>query len=92
MNQDDFLQSKASNFRTFVLSHNPDSEVINQIKGFSPNLLNITLRTVFLPLVKSQGIESMADELMTHLKPTIPSGEVRSKIIAYLSMFQEVLT
>lgn len=86
-----FLLEKAENFRTFVLGQSPDIEVTEQINGFKKDLLFPTLTGVLLPAVQSKGIDSLVDELMSHLKPTDPVA-VRAKIKRYFECFYETLT
>jgi hypothetical protein len=86
-----FLEEKAENFRVFLLGQNPDSTLLESIQGFEKSNLTNTLYTVFLPGVALKGIESLTDELMTHLTPT-DAVAVRTKVSRYLTCFHEVLT
>jgi len=85
-----FLLEKAENFRTFVLGQSPDAEVTQQIKGFQKDLLFPTLIGVLLPALKAKGVDSLVDELMSHLTPTEPVA-VRAKIKRYFECFYETL-
>jgi hypothetical protein len=86
-----FLKEKAENFRAFVLGQNPDADLSAQIETFQPDLLLITLTTVLLPAIGTQGIDGVVDEVMTHLAPQDISA-VRAKIERYITCFFEVLT
>ena len=86
-----FLREKAENFRAFVLGQNPDADLIVQIKTFQPDMLFITLTTVLLPAISTQGIDGVVKEIMTHLSPEDPDA-VKVKIERYIKCFYEVLT
>jgi len=86
-----FLHEKAENFRTFVLGQSPDAELTAQIDGFKKETLLPTLTGVLLPMIQARGIDSLADELMTHLQPSDPAA-VRAKVARYLDCFYSVLT
>ena len=86
-----FLREKAENFRAFVLGQNPDADLIVQIKTFKPDMLFITLTTVLLPAISTQGINGVVKEIMTHLSPEDPDA-VSAKIERYIKCFYEVLT
>lgn len=85
-----FLQSKAENFRAFVLGQHPDAELAAQIDTFRPEMLLPTLTTVLLPAIAVKGIEGVVDDLMAHLTPSDP-GAVRGKLVRYVTCFYEVL-
>ena len=86
-----FLESKAANFKKFVLGFSPDEEVKTYINSFRPELLVQTITTVLLPIVQMGQVDSSVDELAKHL--TVPASEldaVKTKLKAYLMMFHDV--
>jgi hypothetical protein len=91
--KEEFLQQKASNFKTFIGKYSPDQEVKDYIDKFRPETLMMTLMTVVLPIITAGATEKAIAELITHL--TIPVGEkeaVEAKVKAYFEMFAEVIT
>jgi hypothetical protein len=86
-----FLLEKAENFRAFVLGQSPDAEVVQQLTGFQKELLFPTLTGMLLPAIQAKGIDSLVDELMSHLSPTDPVA-VRAKVRRYFDCFYETLT
>lgn len=87
-----FLESKATNFKKYVESFNPDETVKTYIESFRPELLSQTITTVVVPIVELGQIEFSVDELLGHL--TLPEGsrpEVKKRLTAYIQMFYDVL-
>jgi len=88
----EFLESKALNFKKYIESFNPDSEVKSYIDTFKPELLAQTITTVIVPIVQLGQIEYTIDELMTHLTvPESNKSDVKKKLMSYLQMFNDVL-
>jgi len=85
-----FLQSKAENFRAFVLGQNPDAELAAHIDTFRPEMLLPTLTTVLLPAIGLKGVHGVVDEIMAHLEP-VDKAAVRDKLVRYITCFYEVL-
>ena len=86
-----YLKDKVANFRIFILNHNPDDIVLEQLKAYEPDTVIATIATVVLPMIALRGIPSVALELFSHLRP--PKGQDRidviHKIERYLHCFQE---
>ena len=84
----EFLHEKADNFRSFILGQGPDAEVVQQINGFSRDMLLPTLTgLVASGLLQS---DSLVNDLMAHLTPDDPVF-VRAKIKRYFECFYDCL-
>lgn len=83
-----FLIQKAQNFKKYVESFNPDSEIQAYIASFNEENLSSTIMTVVCPIIASGQLDSAAEQLVSHL--TI-SGCDKEKIKAYMKMFNDVL-
>lgn len=86
-----FLREKAENFRAFLLGQHPDADLTARIEGFRDDMLLPTLTTVLLPAIAVRGVEGVAIEMMTHLKPE-DASTVKAKLERYITLFYEVLT
>ena len=87
----EFLKQKAQNFRTLLLSYEPDAEVQNMLSGFNEMMLMPTIHTVLLPLKASGKLEATVAQVMTKLKvPDAEKATVQSKILRYFELFIEV--
>ena len=85
-----FLKEKAENFRAFILGQHPDAVLNAQIEAFRPEMLLPTLTTILLPAIALKGIDSVAEEMLTHLTPAEPEA-VKGKLVRYITCFYEVL-
>lgn len=87
-----FLESKSVNFIKYLESWQPDDEVKGYINSFQPSLLTHTIQTIIVPIVQLQQLDFTVDELTSHLTiPDSQKGEVKTKLKAYLQMFNDVL-
>jgi len=92
LNKVDFLKAKATNFKAFLESFNPDAEVKAYIANFKPETLIDTITTIVIPIVQLKQIDNSIDELMKHLEvPETQTETVKTKLRAYLQMFNDVL-
>jgi hypothetical protein len=88
----EFLEAKASNFKKYIESFSPDTEVKEYMDNFNPATLVETISSTIVPLAQLKQLDSSADELMKHLNIPEPSKpDVKKKIVAYLQMFNDVL-
>jgi hypothetical protein len=89
----DFLLSKARNFRDFITKYEPDEAVTKYIATFNESTLYATLFAVVVPIVHSKTTGSAVADLMKKLKvPESEKADVASKIQRYLEMFAAVIT
>ena len=87
-----FLEGKAQNFKKYIESLNPSAEAKTYIDSFQPELLVHTITTVIVPMVKLGQVETMVDELCTHLSvPDTNLPATKKKLQAYIQIFNDVL-
>lgn len=89
----EFLVSKAHNFRKYVAQFKPKPEIQAYIDKFDEAMLIPTLVTLVLPVVKSGTTGDAVNDFMKKLDvPDDQKAEVKQKIVRYLEMFAQVLT
>jgi len=93
LTKQEFLVSKAHNFRKYVAQFKPKPEIQAYIDKFDEAMLIPTLVTLVLPVVKSGTTGDAVDDFMKKLEvPEAQKADVKQKIVRYLEMFAQVLT
>ena len=93
LTKQEFLVSKAHNFRKYVAQFKPKPEIQAYIDKFDEAMLIPTLVTLVLPVVKSGTTGDAVNDFMKKLDvPDDQKAEVKQKIVRYLEMFAHVLT
>ena len=93
MSKIDFLKAKANNFKVYIVSLQPDPEVILWLSTFSETMLVPTIVTMLLPIKKEGKIGETVATILPKLGAVTEEneGEVSDKIIRYLHMFCEMV-
>jgi hypothetical protein len=92
VSKQDFLESKAVNFKKFLFEYEPSDKIKEFIDSFQAEQLIPTILTRVVPLVSAGAQEATADQLLAELTvPEAKVGEVRAKLIAYFNMFSKVV-
>lgn len=92
VSKQEFLESKATNFKAYLERYNPSDKVRDYITHFSSDQLIPTIATKIIPLKAVNGIEASAAQLLQELQ--VDEGDkdaVKNKIIAYMNMFASVV-
>ena len=90
-NKQEFLASKARNFRDFISKYEPADEIVTYMKSFRDEMLMATLLGVVVPIVQTKTTASAVADLMKKLKvPESETSDVRAKIERYMEMFASV--
>ena len=93
LTKQEFLVSKAHNFRKYVAQFKPKPEIQAYIDKFDEAMLIPTLVALVLPVVKSGTTGDAVDDFMKKLEvPEDQKADVKQKIVRYLEMFAQVLT
>ena len=88
----DFLVTKAQNFRKFINQYEPSTTVKEYMEGFSEDQLIPTIASKIMPLVSLGVVDESAQKLLDELQvPEDKKSEVKAKITAYINMFATVL-
>jgi hypothetical protein len=88
----DFLETKATNFKNYITGFIPSAKVLDFISKFEKDQLIPTIATNLIPIVTSKMTLVASNDLMKELQvPDEKKEEVQKKICAYLEMFVEVL-
>lgn len=92
LNKQEFLESKAKNFKKYLFEFDPSDKVKDYLDKFKEEDLIPTIATTLLPVFSTSNQELMASKLMEELKvPEQRVSEVTLKIVAYINMFCNVL-
>ena len=92
VSKQDFLESKAVNFKKFLFEYEPSDKIKEFIDSFQADSLIPTILTRVVPLVSAGAQEATADQLLEELiVPEEKKEEVRAKIVAYLNMFSKIV-
>jgi hypothetical protein len=87
----EFLIQKGKNFKAYILSFNPDAEVLKYMEQFNETNIRTSIMTLLVP-VKTLGTqEILINDLLSKL--TISETElptVKEKLKRYIDMFIEV--
>jgi hypothetical protein len=92
LNKQEFLESKAKNFKKYIFEFEPSDNVKDYLDKFKEEDLISTIATTLLPVFSTSNQELLASKLMEELKvPDQRVSEVTQKIVAYINMFCNVL-
>jgi uracil phosphoribosyltransferase len=87
----EFLIEKGKNFKKYILTYRPNSEVVEYMHQFDEKNIMSSILTLLVPM-KATGSSDMAiNELISKL--TVPTDEipaVKEKIGKYFDMFVDV--
>jgi hypothetical protein len=88
----EFLVTKAQNFKKYIDQFDPSTNVKEYMDGFSEDQLIPTIASKILPLVSLGVVDESAQKLLDELQvPEDKKNEVKAKIMAYINMFASVL-
>jgi hypothetical protein len=88
----DFLVSKAENFKKYIYQFEPSTLVKDFVAEFSEDQLIPTIASKIIPLVSLGLVDETAQKLLAELRvPEDKKEEVQKKIGAYINMFATVL-
>lgn len=87
-----FLITKAKNFRSYIDQFEPSADVKAYADSFKEENLIPTLIAVVVPIVKAGAVQSAVSDLLKQLNvPVDKKAEVSAKLVRYMEMFAEVV-
>lgn len=90
--KNEFLLSKAKNFRAYISDFSPAPEIQQYLEKFDESYLVPTILTVVVPIVEANKTEGAVEDLMKKLSvPDDKKQEVKTKLIRYLDMFATIV-
>jgi hypothetical protein len=88
----EFLIEKGKNFKKYLLTFNPNSEVLEYMEKFDEKNIMTSILTLLVPLKATGTSETAINELLSKLVvPTHQVSEVKEKISRYFDMFVDVV-
>jgi len=87
-----FIVQKAQNFRKWIQSFNPPSEIQDYVDAFDDSMILATIHFAVIPAVDSGEHVQRVDELATKMNiPEHQRVEFKAKCIRYMEMFAELM-
>jgi hypothetical protein len=87
----EFLIEKGKNFKKFILTLKPNSEVLEYMEKFDEKNIMSSILTLLVPLKATGTSETAINELLSKLIiPTDQVSDVKDKIGRYFDMFVDV--
>ena len=87
----EFLIEKGKNFKKYILTFKPNSEVLEYMEKFDEKNIMSSILTILVPLKATGTSENAINELLSKLiVPTDQISGVKEKIGKYFDMFVDV--